>query len=110
MALLDDDTSGPGLASGFLTPYRKRAKTLQHRLFANKRRRLDALGWPFRTMLDWPVLWRLSSLLAFLEAHGRWPHFARTGYLNDYLYRLKVTGENIDLRRRTSDKELVKQY
>lgn len=57
--------------------------------------------------------WIVSNLyefLIFLAVHRRIPRFARTGYLNDLLFRLRATEDDLVLRSFTSDKEFAKTY
>lgn len=100
----------PPLSAGFNRPFRRNAKRLSYRLFSNKRSRLQRLGWPFRRILSSPLLGRISNLYSFWEVHRRLPDFESTGYLNDFLYRVKTSCENLALRKRTSDKALVKVF
>lgn len=61
-------------------------------------------------MLDSRSISLMMDRVAFFETHRRLPNFPKTHYLNDYLFEIKTTAENIDLRRRTTDKVEVRSY
>lgn len=63
-------------------------------------------GWLFSTWL----FSNLYELLVFVAVHRRWPRFHRTGYLNDLLFGIRASEDDIILRSFTSDKEFTKQF
>jgi len=94
---------------GFLNSSLNPANPLE-RLTSDLRRRLIAQGWPFRALFSVKPISDFYDLCAFVQTHRRIPNFRKTHYFNDYLFHLKATGENLALRRKTSDKEQTKNY
>jgi hypothetical protein len=97
-------TAATNLRTGFLNSTIP-ASTPWTRLTHDARRRLIGRGRPFTTMFSFKPFSDLYDFCAFVSTHKRIPNFRRTRYINDYLFHVKWTGENLALRRRTSDKD-----